>query len=247
MEKNIKMVVSYDGTGYHGFQRQKNALTVQEVLEKSLAKIYRYPVILQASSRTDTGVHARGQVVNFRSPFSIPEEKVALALNALLPRDIRVLKSEEVPLYFHSRFDAVEKLYTYLVDRGETLSVFHRLYALHYPRPLDLEALQEGARCLLGRHDFTSFCASGSQAKSREREIREARWEEEGPFLRFVVRGDGFLYHMVRIIVGTLLRAGQGKLPPGGVAFVLGARDRKLAGPTAPARGLCLEKVFFKG
>ncbi|RQD77469.1 MAG: tRNA pseudouridine(38-40) synthase TruA [Candidatus Syntrophonatronum acetioxidans] len=242
---NYKLTLSYDGTNYHGFQIQKNAVTVQEILEKGLFKIYREKIRIIAASRTDTGVHARGQVINYRAPGFIPPHKVPYALNSVLPDDIRIKEGEMVSPEFHSRHDALGKLYSYTLDRGRFHSVFWRHYAVHIPYPLDVSAMREGARLLKGRHDFTSFCSAGDKVKNREREIIRADWEEGGDWLKFFIEADGFLYNMVRIIVGTLLEVGRNKTDPEKVAEIIKARDRSKAGPTAGARGLCLEKVYY--
>ncbi len=243
---NIKLTLSYDGTNYHGFQRQKNALGIQEVVENCLSKLYSEKIGITASSRTDAGVHARGQTVNYYTDaHNIPEERIVYALNSVLPEDIRVLESEIVPLEFHSRHDAQSKMYSYTIDRGRFHSVFWRLYSCHIPFPLDIKAMVEGAQYLLGRHDLSSFCAAGSSVISKEREIIKVYWLEKGDLAQFFIEAEGFLYNMIRIIVGTLIEVGRHKIKPRRVQEILEARDRKLAGPTAPASGLCLEKVNY--
>ncbi len=243
---NIKLTLSYDGTNYHGFQRQKNALAIQEVIESCLSKIYNEEIRITASSRTDAGVHARWQTINYYPTFhNIPEKRIPYALNSVLPEDIRVLESEVVPIKFHSRYDAQSKVYSYTIDRGRFHSVFWRLYSYHMPFSLDIKAMQEGTQYLQGRHDLSSFCAAGSSVISKEREIKMAYWSEEGDLIRFYIEADGFLYNMIRIITGTLIEVGRQKIAPRRMLEILEARDRRLAGPTAPANGLCLEKVSY--
>jgi len=242
---NYRLTLSYDGTNYHGFQIQDNAVTVQEVLEKGLYKIYGEKIRIKAASRTDTGVHARGQVINYQAPDLIPTHRVPYALNSVLPDDIRIQEGEIVSPGFNSRHDALGKVYSYTLDRGRFHSVFWRHYAVHIPFSLDVSAMQKGARFLIGRHDFTSFCSAGDKVKSRVREIIRADWEEEGKRVKFLIEADGFLYNMVRIIVGTLLEVGRRKMEPDKVAEIIKAEDRSKAGPTAKARGLCLERVYY--
>lgn len=242
----IKLTLSYDGTNYSGFQRQQNALSIQEVLERTLSKIYNETIKVTGSSRTDAGVHARGQVINYLAPFHIKTERIPHALNSVLPEDIRVIKSDAVSPDFHARFDAKSKLYTYTIDKGKVHSVFQRFYTWHIPYPLNVSEMQEASRYLLGRHDFTSFCASGSSIKNKVREITQAYWLEEDNILRFYIQSDGYLYKMARIIVGTIVETGRGRIKPGKIVQILEEKNRSLAGPTAPARGLCLERVFFE-
>jgi len=242
---NVKLTLAYDGTHYHGFQRQNNAISIQEVLEKTLQKLYNQDVPVIGSGRTDSGVHARGQVVNYYAPFEIPVGRIPYALNSMLPDDIRIIEASIVSREFHSRFDARSKIYSYTVDQGEFHSVFNRLYSYHLPISLNVKAMEQAASHFLGRHEFSAFCSSKSCVKDRNREIKKAYWEEQGELLRFTIEADGFLYNMVRIIVGTLLETGQGRIQPEDIPGIIASRNRKAAGPTVPARGLCLEKVFY--
>jgi len=244
--RNICLLVSYDGTRYHGFQTQPNGNTIQDRLEDAIRKLTGEEVRVTGSGRTDAGVHARGQVVNFHTLSRIPAERWALALNSRLPEDIVVRAAAEVDPSFHARRDAVAKTYRYTINTNRFPDVFCRRYQYHHPTPLDTGAMREGLRHLVGEHDFTSFCSIHTAAADRVRTIFEARLAEEpGGLLNLVLTGNGFLYNMVRIIAGTLLQVGEGKLPPDRVAAILAAKDRSLAGPTAPAHGLTLMEVGY--
>ncbi|WP_162829794.1 tRNA pseudouridine(38-40) synthase TruA [Desulforamulus hydrothermalis] len=246
--KNIKLTVAYDGTNYHGFQEQRGTglATVQEVLESTLSKIAKDTIQVIGAGRTDAGVHAWGQVVNFRSGrWPVPTEKIHLAMNALLPDDIKVLQAEEVPLDFHARFSATAKTYRYSIYNHRVMSPLHRLYCYHEPRLLDVRAMQEGAAYLVGSHDFKSFQAQGTPVKDTVRTIYRAEILSEPPLIHLYLRGNGFLYNMVRIITGTLLDIGMGKIPPSAMAQIIAARDRTLAGTTVPPQGLCLMEVEY--
>lgn len=246
--RNIKLTIAYDGTSYHGFQEQRGTeyTTVQEVLEKCLLGLSGRMVRVIGASRTDAGVHARGQVVNFdASGWNIPTERIPLALNGLLPKDIAVLEAGEVPVGFHSRFSARAKEYRYSVYNSRIPDPFLRRYSYFFPRPLDLDKMAEGASYLKGEHDFSAFKAEGSPVKSTVRRIYDISVEPGEKFFQFVFRGDGFLYNMVRIIVGTLLEVGLKKYPPCTVLEILSSRDRTRAGPTAPPQGLCLMRIWY--
>lgn len=245
--RNILLILEYDGTNYHGFQRQAGQLTIQEVLEGAIARITKEDIVrVTAAGRTDAGVHARGQVVNFKTLARMPARDFMPALNSILPGDIRVRESREVPLEFHARFDAISKVYGYTIQRGTYLSPFLRNYAHHVPYPLDVEKMRLAGSFLIGRHDLTSFCASGSETKTSVRTIMNLELVEKGDLLTLIVEADGFLYNMVRIIAGTLIDVGRGRTPPGALPEILAGRDRRLAGPTAPARGLTLLSVKYK-
>ncbi|MGE5587114.1 MAG: tRNA pseudouridine(38-40) synthase TruA [Clostridia bacterium] len=243
--RNVKLVLEYDGTAYCGFQRQDGRRTIQAELERAVAVITKSPANVVGAGRTDAGVHARGQVANFRTGAKMPVEKFVPALNSVLPADIRVVRAEEAPWEFHARYDARGKTYEYTLDTRPVPSVFLRNYAHHVPLALDLEAMSEGCGHIVGRHDFRSFAASGGGAKTFTREVKRCALEAEGGLVRLTVEADGFLYNMVRIIVGTLLLVGAGKLTPLDVARIRDAHDRRLAGPTAPAKGLCLVHVDY--
>lgn len=240
------MVLAYDGTRYCGFQRQPGGLpTIQSVLEDCLAQLAGHAIKVTAAGRTDAGVHARGQVVNFFTDWTIPTERVVPALNSLLPEDIAALAAEEVPATFHARKSARAKTYVYTVYNVPVRHPLYRLYALHVDRALDVDGMRAAAIHLVGRQDFSSFQNAGRPVVSAVRHLYEAGVERDGPFIYFTFRADGFLYQMVRIMVGTLLEVGLGRLRPEAVGAILAARNRSCAGPTAPPHGLCLERVEY--
>jgi len=247
--RNVRLVVAYDGTAYHGFAGQcgTGLPTVQETLERCLFRLAGKEVGVTGAARTDAGVHAEGQVVNFFLPpeWAIPVKRIPLALNGILPEDIAALRAEEVPFDFHARFSALAKVYRYTVHNARVPSPFYRRYSHFEPRPLDLEAMAAAAGRLVGRHDFASFQASGSSAKTTVRTLFSAAVEKKGELVCFTFRGDGFLYNMVRIMVGTLLEVGLGKRRPEEIPLLLAAGDRTAAGPTVPARGLTLLRVEY--
>lgn len=245
--RNVKLVVQYDGTAYAGFQRQKDLPTIQEELEKALTVCCQEPVRVIGAGRTDAGAHARGMVVNFFTRGTIPTDRIPPALAAMLPPDIVVTGAQEVDPSFHARFSARGKVYSYSFLVAPFPSPFWRRYALHVRGPLDRPAMEEAARILLGRHDFRAFRGEGSAVRSPVRTLRCLAMEDVpgSPLLRLVAEADGFLYHMVRTLAGTLLEVGRGRIPPEQVERALRARDRTLAGPTLPAHGLCLEQVLY--
>lgn len=244
--RNIKVTVEYDGTDYHGWQRQKNTSeTVQEKLEEALTIINKKTVEVQGASRTDAGVHAAGQVANFFIDVSIPTEKIPVALNRLLPPDIRCKKAELVAEDFHARHDAVGKKYLYRIYNQGIPSVFIRNYVYYLKKKLDPVVMQKAAKYLEGTHDFTSFRAADCTAKTTVRTIHSIEVIDKNPELWVEVKGDGFLYNMVRIIIGTLIEVSLGKIKPEELADILASRDRRLAGFTAPAQGLTLMEVYY--
>jgi tRNA pseudouridine38-40 synthase len=244
--RNIMVIVSYDGTNYHGFQEQRGTKfqTIQGILESRLAKMTGREIRIIGAGRTDAGVHALGQVINFDpEDWPVPTEKVAYALNSYLPRDIAAIRSIEVSPAFHARFSATAKRYRYTIYNGRVHSPLLRLYSCHLPQPLDAEAMAEGAAKLIGRHDFAAFRALGTPVKTTVRNLWEASVRREGEMITIDLRADGFLYHMARMIAGTLIRVGQGKLLPHDVSAILSGHNSLPGGPTAPARGLSLEQV----
>lgn len=243
--RNIKLIVSYDGGGYHGFQRQNNAVSIQNVLEEKLAVIFRGEVKLAASGRTDTGVHAYGQVVNFFTRGTIPIDRVARAVNSLLPADIVVQSAAEAPPDFSARHSAKSKIYLYRIQQGEVLDPFLRNYAWYIRNPLDLDAMRAALAHVVGTHDFSSFQASGSVTTHPVRTIYEAKCVQHGNIVEMSFFGNGFLYHMVRNLVGTLVHVGKGKTTPTRFQHILAEKDRTKAGMTAPAQGLYLWKVNY--
>lgn len=243
--RKIKLVVSYDGTAYHGFQRQANALTIQEVLEERLAKIFGHPITITGAGRTDAGVHAYGQVVSFLTTGSIPVHKIPLAAKSVLPSDIVVLHAEMVAPEFHARKSAKSKIYVYRLYLHDMPSPFYRNYAWHINRALEICDMHEAAQILVGTHDFSAFRAAGGEAVNPVRTILEASCSRQGDMAEFTFWGTGFLYHMVRNLVGTLVDVGLGKITAGDFARILKSRDRKQAGITAPPQGLYLKSVLY--
>ena len=247
MKRNIKITVEYDGTNYGGWQRQTNSPSIQQELEEGLFKLTGHEVTVQGAGRTDSGVHARGQVANFYTESSIPSDRFSLALNAVLPRDIRVVESKEVTSEFHARFRAKARHYRYSMVIGPYGIAIGRQYYYHIPVHLDIEPMERAVKLFKGTHDFKAFQAAGSVSKTTIRTIYDARLTWRQPYLYFDVIGNGFLYNMVRIIVGTLIHIGKGKMPYKRIEDILEIGDRRLAGPTAPSHGLCLEKVYYEG
>lgn len=244
--RNIKMTVAYDGTAYSGFQRQAdNILTVQGELEKAIQRIIGEDVSLIGSGRTDAGVHARGQIVNFRTNTVEKLAKLQKGLNAVLPEDIVVLDVADVPLDFHSRFDAVLKTYSYhLVNRQER-TVFERLYSYHFKYHLNEQKVREALDFLRGEHDFKCFQASGTEIVKTVRNLSQAALRIDGDDWIFVFTSNGFLYHMVRNIVGTLLEIGSERITLAELQGAMESGDRCFLRSIAPACGLCLEKVEY--
>jgi tRNA pseudouridine38-40 synthase len=242
----LKCILAYDGAGFEGYQIQKKKRTVQLEMQKALSSIHKGAEIkVSASGRTDAGVHAVGQVLHFDSPLAIPDPAWQKALNAHLPKDIWVKKVEQVDSSFHARFDVVKKEYRYRVDLGKDFNVFTRDHVFHYPYVLDFEAIEAACVYFLGEHDFTSFCSAKTEVEDKVRTIYALDVAMDGAELEFRIVGNGFLYNMVRIIVGTLLEIGQGKKLPKEIFSILEARNRGAAGKTAPAHGLYLWDVVY--
>lgn len=242
---NIKLVVAYDGTDFHGFARQNGLRTVQGTLEAVVQRLVGHPIEIYGSGRTDAGVHARAQVVNWEQDVGPPAERFTYVLRRCLPGDIIALDATVVDDAFHAQYSALGKTYRYRVDTRRVPDIFGYRFAEHTPYALDVSRMEEAARALLGRHDFTSFCATSSQSQTKERTVYEIDIAPSGGYLDFFITGSGFLQHMVRIMVGTLLEVGRGRIAPGAVEHILYERDRKLAGPTAAARGLSLWNVYY--
>ncbi len=244
--RNLLLTISYVGTDYHGWQIQENALTVQEVFQKALFAVTGLSEDIKACSRTDTGVHAREFCVSLLTESKIPPERLAAALNHGLPRDIAVKSCKAVPLDFHARYSCKGKEYTYEIWNHPVREPFLEGRALHYWYPIDEALLDRAAKYYLGSHDFSSFCTLDSRERGDlTRTVTEAKVERRGDLVVFTVAADGFLYNMVRIMTGTLLRVQQGKLSPEDIPGILAAEDRRAAGPTAPACGLYLNRVFY--
>ena len=246
--RTIKLTIQYDGTNYVGWQRQPNGVSIQGMLEDALAPIEGAAVDVHGAGRTDAGVHALGQVASVELTARHDTPTLFRALNAVLPNDIRVVSVEEAPHGFHARFSAAAKTYEYRIVNAPIVSAFVHRYVWHFTPPLDLGAMRAAAEPLVGRHDFAAFQGAGSTVTSTERTIERLEWEDGGGYdLPIVMRvtGDGFLRHMVRNIVGTLVEIGVGRWDPWRVLELLDGRDRTQAGPTAPASGLFLTRVVY--
>ncbi|ESU31487.1 hypothetical protein G3A_16425 [Bacillus sp. 17376] len=243
----IKCTISYDGTGFSGYQVQPGKRTVQGELEKALEKLSKGTSIrVSASGRTDAGVHARGQVVHFDTMLEIEPARWQIALNSLLPDDIAVLSVDIAKPDFHARFDAVGKEYRYFLLQSKHRDPFQRNYAYQFQYEFNFDAMREASKHLLGTHDFTSFCSAKTEVEDRVRTLKEIDFYEENGLLVFRFVGDGFLYNMVRILVGTLLEVGTGKRDAASMQQLLEDQDRTRAGKTAPGHGLYLWKVFYE-
>ena len=244
-----KAIIAYDGTNFNGFQKQPNGRTVQDEIEKTLTKMANgKEITVFGSGRTDAGVHAMGQVIHFDYPEERPLERMRFALDTQSPEDIAVKEVAIVSEYFHARYLVKEKTYQFRVDIGKPRSPFRRHYASYFPYPIDVEKIQRALPDLLGTHDFTSFCASGSSIEDKVRTIYEAKMEvnETGDELLFTFRGNGFLYKMIRILVGTLLKIGNGRLAEDSIPEIIAKKDRNAAGPTAHPEGLYLYEVKYE-
>lgn len=244
--RRVRLIVAYDGTNYHGWQIQKNGITIEAELNRCLTELLGEEIQVIGASRTDSGVHAMGNVAVFDTVSPIPPEKISYALNQRLPVDIRIQHSDEVPTDWHPRHCASRKTYEYRIYRAEFPMPTKRLYTWFTYHALDVERMRQAAGFLAGEHDFKSFCQAGAQVESTVRKIYGIEVEEQGRDLVIRVCGNGFLYNMVRIIVGTLVEIGQGKREPEEMPGILAAECREAAGPTAPACGLTLVKYEFE-
>jgi len=242
---NVKIVMEYDGTAYCGWQRQKNALSIQEVLERAISSITGERIHVIGAGRTDAGVHALGQVANFKTNTRIPIDKLPYAINSKLPEDIVVKHAEHVSEDFHARFWAKSKVYTYTIYNSKFPSPLYRRYSYFCREPLDIDAMQKAAQYFLGSHDFKAFMASGSPVKSTVRHVRRLEVVRNGDIVRIEIEADGFLYNMVRIIAGTLLDVGKGKKEADEMASIIKSGERFYAGKTLAPQGLCLVKVNY--
>jgi tRNA pseudouridine38-40 synthase len=249
--RNMKLVLAYDGTDFSGWQVQPDAATIQGTLASAIGRITGEKVLPQGSGRTDAGVHALAQVATFVIESPIPAENLVKALNDVLPAAIRIFQAGEAPLEFHARKSARAKIYRYRIYREAVCPPFLARYVWHYPYPLDESAMQCAAELIVGEHDFTSFAAVDPERGCEEetisnvRKIFESVWEETGDELTYTVRGNGFLHHMVRNLVGTFVLVGKGTLHPEEITRILQARSRSAAGATAPASGLFLVQVEY--
>ena len=246
----LKLTIAYDGANYAGWQMQKVGLGVQQVIEEAITKIFQTSARLHGSSRTDTGVHARAMIAHFDLPterIRMPLAKVALALNAQLPEDVRIMEAREVRETFHARFDATGKQYRYFAYNSPSMDPLLRRQAWHVPQKLDFDDIRKAAGCFKGKQDFAAFANNRHyKMETTIRTVHRCELKKAGPVLTFIIEGDGFLYKMCRGIVGTLIQVGMGKFPASDVSQMLAGKDRRMSGMTAPAHGLVLWKVFYE-
>lgn len=244
-----KALISYDGHDFAGFQRQPHARSVQEEIEKTLTRINKgQPIVIHGAGRTDSGVHALGQVIHFDLPSARDEEKLRFALDTQTPEDIDVISVEEVTEDFHARYQPHSKTYEFLVDIGRPKNPMMRHYATHYPYPLEISLMEQAIKALEGTHDFTGFTASGTSVENKVRTITEASltFDAQRNFLVFTFSGNGFLYKQIRNMVGTLLKIGNKRMPVNQIERILKEKDRQLAGPTAAPNGLYLKEIIYE-
>lgn len=243
---NYKMIIQYDGTRYNGWQRQKGTEnTIQGKLESILSKMSGKPIEIQGAGRTDAGVHARGQAANFVLDTELPPEEIKNYINEYLPDDIGVLKLTEASPRFHSRLNAIGKVYQYRIGKSRAQNVFDRKYMYIYSKPLDVDTMRAASQYLLGQHDFKSFCGNARMKKSTIRTIHAIDIEENQSEIKITYSGNGFLQYMIRILTGTLLEVGEGMRTPESIPELIACQDRSLAGATAPACGLTLLEVKY--
>lgn len=240
------MTIEYDGKDFNGWQKQPNKLNIQGEIERAIEGVTKEKVELYASGRTDAGVHALGQVANFKTNSNIPIEKMATAINSQLKYSIRIKKAEEVEEKFHSRYNCKEKTYMYIINNEEQASAIFRNMEYHFPKKLDIEKMQKAAKYFEGEHDFSAFKSSGTSSKSSVRKIYNADVSTYNGRIIIKLTGNGFLYNMVRIIAGTLLEVGRGAIKPESIKEIIEDKDRKKAGKTLPPHGLYLVKVEYE-
>lgn len=242
----VALLIEYDGTNYCGWQIQRNGVSVQQKLEEALQEALGVKTPVHGSGRTDAGVHALGQVAHFDADTDIPADKFFYVLNTLLPDDIRIKRSYETTDDFHARFGAKGKRYRYVIHNARAKGAVNRLYSMFVPVPLNVQRMQEAAKYIEGTHDFTAFCAAGTDIKGTVRTVDKVQLTRDGEYIYVDVTGSGFLYNMVRIITGTLIAVGKGKMEPKQVKEAIDQKDRKLAGATAQAQGLFLMEVYYE-
>lgn len=243
--RNIKLTIEYDGKKFGGWQKQPNELNIQGEIEQAIKQITGEDAELNASGRTDSGVHALGQVANFKTNSNLDIEKFAVAINSKLKKSIVIKKAEEVPENFHARYNCKGKKYRYIINNSYQGTAIYRDLECHIPQKLDIEKMQEGIKFFEGKHDFKGFKASGTSGKSTIREIYKAEVKQEGERIIIELTGNGFMYNMVRIISGTIVDVGLGKISPNQIPDIINAKDRTKAGKTLPASGLYLVEVYY--
>lgn len=244
-ERNIKLIIKYRGTNYHGWQKQFGEKTIEGEIEKAANEVFGQNIYLIGSGRTDAGVHALGQTANFIIRHSIPTDKILYALNTKLPKDIRIFESVEVPIEFHSRYDALGKTYQYNVYNSRIIDPFVKDTSYFIPYKLDMEKIERAKEYFLGEHDFKGFMSTGSSVDNTVRKIYNLSMNKKNNLIEFNVTGNGFLYNMVRIIIGTLIDIGRGKINEDNIQDIIKSGNRKLAGHTAKAEGLFLKRVYY--
>ncbi len=242
---NLLLTIRYDGTRYHGWQVQKNAITIQEELQNAIEKLFGERLPVKGCSRTDTGVHANMYCVSFLAPFYPGEYHTVSALNRFLPREIKAYACEEVSLDFHARYNCIGKEYIYRIYNGKYENPFQMDYAFHYKYPIDEKELNRAASYFIGTHDFAAFCSVGSDIEDTVRTIYRCEVLREGDEIRIKICGNGFLYNMVRIIAGTLIDVARGKIKSDEIPLIIESKSRQKAGKTLAAKGLFLNKVYY--
>ncbi len=244
--KRIKLIIAYDGTNYCGWQIQKNGITIEEIINKKLSELLGEKIVVIGASRTDSGVHAYGNVAVFDTESNIPAEKFSYALNQRLPDDIRIQKSSEVPLDFHPRYCDTTKTYEYKIVNRQFEIPTERLYSHFVYYNLDIDKMRQAASYITGEQDFKSFCSNRTQVENTVRTVYSLDIDKVNDMITIRITGNGFLYNMVRIIAGTLMKVGMGIYPPEHVKEIIDAKDRTKAGPKAPAKGLTLVEIGYK-
>lgn len=243
--RNIKIIIEYDGKNFNGWQKQKDKLNIQGEIERAIFDITGEEVNLTASGRTDAGVHSLGQTANFKIENDMPVDKIPLAINSKLKKTIRVQSAEEVDERFHSRYNCKGKKYRYIINNAPIESALYKDLQLHISTKLDIDKMREAIKYFVGKHDFASFKSSGTSSKDSVREIYKAEIIQDGNLIKIELTGSGFLYNMVRIISGTLVDVGLGKISPSDIPNIIESKDRKNAGKTLPPQGLYLVEVYY--
>lgn len=243
--RNLLLTISYDGSNYHGWQVQKNAVTVQEVFQNAVKKLFKQNIDIKGCSRTDSGVHANKYCVSFKTDTDIPCENIIMALNSYLPDDIAVLNCTDMDIDFHARYNVVKKEYVYIINNSKIRNPFLRNYAFWYRYDIDADYLNEQAQAFVGTYDYSGFCSANSGVGDTVRTVQSFEVSRKGDMVYFKVSADGFLYNMVRIMVGTLLFVNEGKIKKDELKNVILSKNRKLAGKTAPPQGLYLNDVIY--